>query len=132
MGFFVVGWDEDTLETYQRTLDFCDEMKMMPMILTLAPMPGSPIYEEYLAQGRILTELPWDRYGGEEVVFRHPTMGLEQMQAENNRVMQKGFTWGRIFSRTWHTFRHRPSLGVAMNSFFTQVGMKKAFKYRLG
>jgi len=132
MGFFVVGWDEDTLETYQRTLDFCDEMKMMPMILTLAPMPGSPIYEEYLAQGRILTELPWDRYGGEAVVFRHPTMGPEQMQAENNRVMQEGFTWARIFSRTWHTFRHHPAPGVAMNSFFTQMGMKKAFKYRLG
>jgi radical SAM superfamily enzyme YgiQ (UPF0313 family) len=132
MGFFVIGWDEDTLDTYRRTLDFCDETKILPMILTLAPMPGSPIYEEYLAQGRILTELPWDRYGGEAVVFRHPTMSPVQMQAENNRVMQEGFTWGRIFSRTWHTFRHRPALGVAMNSFFTQMGMKKAFEYRLG
>ena len=42
MGFFVVGWDEDTLETYQRTLDFCDEMKMIPMILTLGPRAGKP------------------------------------------------------------------------------------------
>ncbi|OGP49168.1 MAG: hypothetical protein A2Y79_11235 [Deltaproteobacteria bacterium RBG_13_43_22] len=132
MGFFVVGWDEDTLETYQRTLDFCDETKIIPMILTLAPMPGSPVYEEYLEQGRILTGLPWDRYGGEAVVFRHPAMDPESMQTENGRVMQEGFTWGRIFARTWHTFWHRPSPGVAMNSFFTQMGMQKTFKYLLG
>jgi radical SAM superfamily enzyme YgiQ (UPF0313 family) len=132
MGFFVIGWDEDTLDTYQRTLDFCDETKIIPMILTLAPMPGSPIFEEYLEQGRILTELPWDRYGGETVVFRHPTMNPLQMQAENNRIMQEGFTWGRIFSRTWQTFRHRPSVGVAMNSFFTQRAMQKTFKYLFG
>jgi radical SAM superfamily enzyme YgiQ (UPF0313 family) len=132
MGFFVIGWDEDTLEMYQRTLDFCDETKIIPMILTLAPMPGSPIYEEYLEQGRIITELTWDQYGGESVVFRHPLMTPESMRAENSRVMQEGFTWGRILSRTWHTFRHRPSLGVAMTSFFTQLGMQKTFKYLFG
>jgi radical SAM superfamily enzyme YgiQ (UPF0313 family) len=132
MGFFVIGWDEDTLDTYQRTLDFCDETKIIPMILTLAPMPGSPIYEEYREQGRIMTELAWDRYGGESVVFRHPVMTPESMRAENSRVMQEGFSWGRIFSRTWHTFRHRPSIGVAMTSFFTQVGMQKTFKYLFG
>ncbi|MEW6187465.1 MAG: radical SAM protein [Thermodesulfobacteriota bacterium] len=132
MGFFVIGWDEDSLETYQRTLDFCDETKIIPLILTLTPMPGSPIYEEYLEQGRILTELGWDHYGGESVVFRHPTMTPESMQAENHRIMREGYTWSRILSRAWNTFRHRPSLGVAMTSFFTQLGMQKTFNYLLG
>jgi radical SAM superfamily enzyme YgiQ (UPF0313 family) len=40
-GFFVVGWDEDTPETYRRTLDFCDECGITPFIFTLTPMPGS-------------------------------------------------------------------------------------------
>jgi radical SAM superfamily enzyme YgiQ (UPF0313 family) len=57
MGFFVIGWDEDTTETYRRTLDFCDEMQVIPFILTLAPMPGSPLYDEYVEQGRMFTEL---------------------------------------------------------------------------
>ena len=41
------------------------------------------------------------------------------MQAENHRIMREGYTWSRILSRTWNTFRHRPSLGVAITSFFT-------------
>ena len=128
MGFFVIGWDEDTLETYRRTLDFCDEMQIIPFILTLAPMPGSPLYDEYLEQGRIFTELSWDHYGGDSVVFKHPTMGPQEMLDLNSRVLKEGFRMGRILSRTIHTFRNRPSLGVAMNSYFTQLGLRKAFR----
>ena len=64
MGFFIVGWDDDTLDTYQRTLDFCDEMKLIPFIFTLTPMPGSQIYAEYQKEGRIINDLPWSHYGG--------------------------------------------------------------------
>ena len=128
MGFFVIGWDEDTLETYRRTLEFCDKMQLIPFILTLAPMPGSPLYDEYLEQGRIFTELPWDHYGGDSVVFKHPAMDPQEMLNLNSEVLQKGFRMGRILSRTIHTFRNRPSLGVAMNSFFTQLGLRKAFR----
>jgi radical SAM superfamily enzyme YgiQ (UPF0313 family) len=128
MGFFVIGWDEDTTETYRRTLDFCDEMQIIPFILTLAPMPGSPLYDEYLEQGRIFTELSWDHYGGDSVVFKHPTMDPQEMFDLNSRVMKEGFRMGRIISRTIHTFRNRPALGVAMNSFFTQLGLRKAFR----
>lgn len=131
LGFFVIGWDEDTPDMYQRTLDFCDEMKIIPFILTLTPMPGSPIYDEYLEQGRILTELSWDAYGGDAVVFKHPTMDLEVMSALNTQVLREGFSMGRILSRTFNTFKHRPSLGVALNSFFTQLGIGKAFRQQI-
>ncbi len=53
MGFFIIGWDDDTVETYQRTLDFCDECNIIPFIFTLTPMPGSQIYQEYLKQGGV-------------------------------------------------------------------------------
>ena len=128
MGFFVIGWDEDTPETYRRTLDFCNEMQIVPFILTLAPMPGSPIYEEYLEQGRIFTDLSWAHYGGDSVVFKHPTMDPQEMFDLNSQVLQEGFRMGRILGRTIHTFRNRPSVGVALNSFFTQLGLRKSFR----
>ena len=115
-------------ETYRRTLDFCIEMQIIPFILTIAPMPGSPLYDEYLEQGRIFTELSWDHYGGDCVVFKHPTMEPQEMFNMNFEVMQKGFSMGRILSRTIHTFRNRTSLGIAMNSFFTQLGIRKSFQ----
>ncbi|UCH22185.1 MAG: B12-binding domain-containing radical SAM protein [Deltaproteobacteria bacterium] len=129
MGFFVIGWDEDTPDTYRRTLDFCNEMKIIPIILTLTPMPGSPIYDEYLEQGRIFTELSWDHYGGNSVVFKHPTMDPEKMHKLNFQVLRKGFGMGRILSRTLHTVRHRPSFSIAMNSFFTQLALMKGFLF---
>ena len=128
MGFFVVGWDEDTLETYRCTLDFCDEMKIIPFILTLAPMPGSPIYDEYLEQGRIFTELSWEHYGGDSIVFKHPTMDPKEMYDLNSQILHEGFSMGRILSRTLQTFKNRPSLGVTLGSFFTQLGIRKTFK----
>jgi radical SAM superfamily enzyme YgiQ (UPF0313 family) len=128
LGFFVIGWDEDSPETYRRTLDFCDEMNIIPFILTLVPMPGSKIYDEYLAQERIFTELSWNHYGGESIVFKHPTMSPEEMFKENSQVLYEGYSLGRVLSRTFHTIKKRPSLDVALNSFFTQTSLKKSFR----
>ena len=128
LGFFVIGWDEDSPETYRRTLDFCDEMNIIPFILTLVPMPGSRIYDEYLAQERILTELSWNHYGGESIVYKHPTMSSDKMFEENSQVLHEGYSLGRVMTRTFHTFKKRPSLDVAMNSFFTQTSLKRSFR----
>ena len=126
-GFFVIGWDEDTPETYQRTLEFCDECNVTPFIFTLNPMPGSQIYREYLEQGRILTDEPWDHYGGGFVVFKHPTMSAEEMFNMNGKVMLEGYSMGRILKRTLSMIKTQPSPGMIMASFFTQLGMKKAY-----
>jgi len=126
-GFFVIGWDQDTPETYQRTLEFCDECNVTPFIFTLNPMPGSQIYREYLEQGRILTDEPWDHYGGGFVVFKHPTMSAEEMFNMNGKVMLEGYGMGRILKRTLKTIKIQPSPSMLMASFFTQLGMKKAY-----
>jgi len=130
MGFFIIGWDEDAPETYWRTLEFCDEMKIIPFILTLTPMPGSQIYDEYLKQGRIFTELSWDHYGGDSIVFKHPTMGPKEMFELNAQVLMEGYNMGRILARTYNTMKNRFSLAVGLNSFFTQLGMRRSFRER--
>ena len=104
------------------------DLNPYPVILTLAPMPGSQIYDEYQKEGRIINDLPWNHYGGESIVFKHPKMDANQMYEANTRVLHEGFSMGRILSRTLHTFRNRPSPGVGMSSFFTQLGMRKSFR----
>ena len=128
MGFFIIGWDEDTVETYQRTLDFCDECNIIPFIFTLTPMPGSQIYQEYLKQGRILTDRPWDHYGGGYVVYAHPTMSEGEMIDINGKVMKEGYSTGRILKRTLQAVSNRKSIDVAMSSFFTQKGLREAYR----
>lgn len=128
MGFFVIGWDEDTRDTYLRTLDFCDETDVIPFIFTLTPMPGSQIYREYLSEGKILTDRPWDHYGGGYIVYRHPLMSESEMLGLNAQVMREGYSLGRILKRTLLAARRRLSLDFAKSSFFTQVGIRKAYR----
>ena len=128
MGFFIIGWDEDTPETYRRTLDFCDQCNIMPFIFTLIPMPGSQIYREYSQQGRIFSKSTWDHFGGGYIVYEHPTMTAREMFDLNAEVMLKGYSLGRILKRTLQAVRHQFSMDVAAGSFFTQLGLKKAYR----
>ncbi len=128
MGFFIIGWDKDTIETYQRTLDFCDECNIIPFIFTLTPMPGSQIYQEYLKQGRMLTDRPWDHYGGGYIVYKHFSMSEEEMINSNAEVMRKAYSMDRILKRTLQAMRYRFSFDVASSSFFTQLSLRKAYR----
>jgi hypothetical protein len=91
-------------------------------------MPGSQVYWEYFHQGKILTDRPWDQYGGGYIVYRHPLMSETEMLALNAQVMRKGYSLGRILKRTLLAVRHRPSFDIATNSFFTQIGLRKAYR----
>jgi radical SAM superfamily enzyme YgiQ (UPF0313 family) len=127
-GFFVIGWDDDSVETYRRTLDFCDDCGVTPFIFTLTPMPGSQIYREYLEQGRMLTDRPWEDYGTARIVYRHPKMSEREMFERNAEVMTEGYSTGRIIKRAFQAFRNRPSLDVLTDSLFTQFGVRKAYR----
>lgn len=127
-GFFVVGWDDDTAGTYRRTLEFCGECGITPFIFTLTPMPGSRIYEDYLKQGRIFSDRPWDRYGTGPIVYRHPTMSEQEMFDRNAEVMIEGYSARRILKRTVRAFRNRPSLDVIKDSLFTELGVRNAYR----
>jgi radical SAM superfamily enzyme YgiQ (UPF0313 family) len=47
---------------------------------------------------------------------------------QNAEVMRDGYSTGRILRRTLHAVRHRPSLAIAKVSFFTQLGLRQAYR----
>jgi len=55
-------------------------------------------------------------------------MSPSEMHKMNAQVLNEGYSMGRVLSRTFHAVKKRPSLGVAMNSFFTQTSLKKSFR----
>ena len=55
-------------------------------------------------------------------------MSEEEMLALSAEVMIKGYSMGRILKRTLHTVRRRLSMDIAMSSFFTQLGLRKAYR----
>lgn len=106
MGYFILGLDGDTLETYQRILDFCDETQILPVFTVLAPMPGTDFYREYAEAGRLLPGVEWDSYGSDEVVFLHPTLSREELQQAHAELWRQAYAPERIARRVNHALQH--------------------------
>ena len=91
-GWFVVGYDEDDLETFDRILQFCEETNILPMISSLEALPNTRLYEEMQKQNRIsLTK---------KINLVHPVLNDDQIiekLIESNRI---GFSNKIIRKRT--------------------------------
>ena len=93
MGYFIVGFDEDTEETYKRMMDFCDSTLVMPMFTMLAPMPGTQLYQEYSRQGRFRKKIEWDDFGSDALTFHHPHFSAPKI----HRLYQE--LWAHAYAR---------------------------------
>jgi radical SAM superfamily enzyme YgiQ (UPF0313 family) len=45
-GWFVVGYDTDTLDTYEQTLAFCNRNNILPVIMPVYALAGTKLYEK--------------------------------------------------------------------------------------
>ncbi len=107
-GHFVIGFDNDTPDTFVRTLEFCDEMGIMPSIYILSPVPGSAQYRDFEKAGRILLGMRWAVFDSLHLLFQHPTLGIDEAEATLSKVMREGYSMGRIIRRIWHLFKKHP------------------------
>ncbi len=65
------GFDSDTLDTMDENIEFVIDLNPTALQATvLTPFPGTEVYEQYAAEGRILTK-DWSRYDLLQCVF-HP------------------------------------------------------------
>jgi len=124
-GHFVVGFDNDTPDTFVRTLEFCDETGVIPNIFILSPVPGSAQYKDFEKAGRILPGMRWAAADGQHLLFKHPTLGIDEAEATLSKVMKEGYSMGRILRRVWHLFKKRPDPYLTIVSFIIQLGTRK-------
>ena len=124
-GHFVVGFDNDTPDTFVRTLEFCDEMSIMPSIYILSPVPGSAQYRDFEKAGRILPGMRWATFDSLHLLFKHPTLRIDEAEATLSKVMREGYSMGRIFRRIWHLFKKRPDPYLTLVYLIMQLGTRK-------
>lgn len=126
--FFVIGFDGDTLETFQHTLDFCDKTKIVPMITILSPTPDSPIYKKLESEGRLLPNLSWNQCISDGLIFKHPSMTGEEMKKAKYEVLSDLYGLVPIIKRVINALRKRPHPVVFFSSLFSQLGIRKWIK----
>jgi radical SAM superfamily enzyme YgiQ (UPF0313 family) len=97
-GMFVVGSDEDDVETIEATAEFAlknDIDSIQFMILT--PIPGSPDWDQLYAQGdKYVISKNWQFYDGHHVVHQPRRMSPYELQVGAIDAMAKFYSWGGI------------------------------------
>ncbi len=91
-GMFVLGADTDDVETFQRTVDFALQNEIDTVqLLMLIPIPGTPLYERIVAQGRLLTD-DWSLYDGHHCVTQPALMSPYELQMGTYRAMARFYS----------------------------------------
>jgi radical SAM superfamily enzyme YgiQ (UPF0313 family) len=100
-GMFVVGSDEDDLETLDATATFArkhDIDSIQFMILT--PIPGSPDWDTLYAKGdKYVINKNWSFYDGHHCVHQPRRMSPYELQMGAIKAMEKFYSWGGIFQK---------------------------------
>jgi radical SAM superfamily enzyme YgiQ (UPF0313 family) len=85
VGNFIVGFDTDTPAVFGNTLRFIQQTGILyPFFSILNPMPGTALFDEFEAAGRLLHQ-DWSRYD-----TRHVVMQPKQMTGEE---LSDGYIW---------------------------------------
>lgn len=101
-GSFVLGFDHDRPDVFARTAQWVEENRLeCATFHILTPYPGTPLFRQMQAEGRLL-HTDWSRYDTGHVVFRPRHMTPEQLQA--------GYEWcyRTLFSHR-SIWRRRPA-----------------------
>lgn len=98
-GMFVLGSDEDTVETVRATGDFAKRNQIDTVqFMILTPLPGSQQYRNMVEEKRLLTT-DWGLYDAHHVVFQPKRMSPFELQVENFRAMRSFYSIAQILQR---------------------------------
>ncbi len=110
-GSFVLGFDQDRPDVFERTVAWIEANRLeCATFHILTPYPGTPLFRQLEAEGRILHR-DWDRYDTAHVVFQPKHMSCEQLD--------DGYAWcyERLFSHAsiWRRRPRRPRCGSGVS-----------------
>ena len=98
-GSFVLGFDHDRPGVFGRTVEWIEENRLeCATFHILTPYPGTPLYEQMAAEGRILHR-DWSRYDTAHVVFRPRRMSVDELAEGYAWCYERLFSHGSIWRR---------------------------------
>jgi len=132
IGDFMFGFDNDTKDVFNSTLDTIKKMKIdIADFSILTPFPDTPIYNILKKENRIITD-DWSKYNMHDVVFKTKNMTSEELRngVKNmyNNFYSNNYTINRIVRSIKLGFY--PFFLVLFRNIITTIGTKK-FKKKI-
>jgi radical SAM superfamily enzyme YgiQ (UPF0313 family) len=131
LGCFILGGDEDTIHSFQDTLEFVQETKIDILQITKpTPLPGTRFYELLSAAGRIMdTNYPeaWKNYRFSRMLFKPKQMSIEDVYAGYFYIRRQYYAIPEILKRLLSTLIDTKSLSTTLISAFFNHTYRHAF-----
>ncbi|MBE3097076.1 MAG: B12-binding domain-containing radical SAM protein [Acidobacteria bacterium] len=98
-GSFLMGFDADTVESLHAAVRFARLAELdISSYPILTPYPGTPLFDEYDAAGRILTR-DWAKYTGGTVVFQPKRMTPRELANCQMAAFREFYSWRSMWQR---------------------------------
>lgn len=118
---FVFGLDEDTPETFSKTLDWIVKNRIETVTShILTPYPGTKLYKQMRAAGRIVSE-DLALYDTAHVVYTPRNLTAEELYKGYLWIYKKLYSWRNILRRVPKSRRQIPSY-LLFNIFYRKYG----------
>lgn len=127
MAGFMAGFDDQDPERIVRTAEGLNAIGVdVPFLSILTPLRGTPLYDRFLADGRLLEDRGWDHYNGYNVAFRPARMPPTRLLSAHRELWSRAFSPGAVAQRLGRGARQLSAgglmLSTAMNGFY---GLKR-------
>lgn len=104
IGSFMFGFDTDKKDIFEHTLKMIEELKIdVADFCILTPFPGTPIYEKFEKEGRILTK-DWSKYTMKNVVFKPKNISPEELISGVKRLYKNYYSTPNTLKRIFRCF----------------------------
>jgi radical SAM superfamily enzyme YgiQ (UPF0313 family) len=95
-GMFVLGADTDDIGTIRNTKKFAKRIGINSIqFMMLTPLPGTPVFEEFREQGRLI-HTDWAKYDAHHAVFEPKLMTAFELHTETLRAMAGFYSFWAI------------------------------------
>jgi radical SAM superfamily enzyme YgiQ (UPF0313 family) len=112
-GHFIFGLDGDSYDIFDKTIDAINKWEIdIANLNILTPFPGTPIFNKYDLEGRIITK-DWFLYDLHHVVFRPKLMTPEQLLEGWKRTKDEVYSFNNKIKRSLYSLR------FGLHNFFT-------------
>jgi radical SAM superfamily enzyme YgiQ (UPF0313 family) len=112
-GCFILGFDQDGPDIFQRSLDYIDSLELAEVQITLlTPFPGTSLRQQLEKERRILEDACWSQHTLFDLTFQPARMSVDAMKTGFRHLMREVYSEERVARRRkifQHCIRHRPS-----------------------
>lgn len=105
---FVFGFDEDTEESFIKTLEFTRKHEFFVIAFNhLLAFPNTPTYNAFQEEGRLICDKWWlqEGYTFGTISFVPKQVTADELRALCRKYKTKFFKFGSIFARGWTCFK---------------------------